>query len=289
MTYRASPTRRQRRTKKAIADLKLAMIDIIWAEKPMTVRQVFYQMVSRGYIDKTESEYDNVVGRLLVKMRRDGDIPFDWLADSTRWMRKPTTFSSAEQALQATARHYRRAIWRDVPEYVEVWLEKEALAGVLVDVTDEYDVPLMVTRGYPSISFTYAAARSIAAQGKPATIYYFGDHDPSGVDISRKVESDLREFAPEADIVFERVAVEPWQIEAWSLPTRPTKGTDTRARNFVGESVEVDAIPPDELRRLAADCILDHIDDAALQTVRIAEASEREILANIAATMGHAA
>ena len=142
----------------------------------------------------------------------------------------------------------------------------------------------MVTRGYPSLTFVNAAAEDIAERGKPAYLYYFGDHDPSGVDIPRKVESDLRTFAPGADMYFQSVAVTPRQIAAWELPTRPTKKTDSRSKNFEGESVEVDAIEPKTLRELVRDCIERHVDQRALEVVEVAEESEREILERMAAS-----
>ena len=244
----------------------------------MTVRQVFYQLVTLGVIPKTEGQYKNTVGRLLTDMRLTGQIPFDWIADNTRWIMKPTTHSSLEAALQRAAQCYRRSLWDDQDVYVEIWLEKDALSGVLYEVTDEWDVPLMVTRGYPSVSYLYEAAQQIQWAGKPAYLYYFGDHDPSGVDIPRNVEERLVEFAPEAEINFEFVAVTDQQIEEWSLPSRPTKRTDSRSRNFPGESVEVDAIPPARLRALASDCITQHVDQSVLAQLRAVEADERRIL-----------
>lgn len=244
----------------------------------MTVRQAFYQLVSRGAIAKTEAEYKQTVVRLLTEMRRAREIPFGWIADNTRWMRKPTTFDSLEAALQDTVECYRRSLWRDQPAYVEVWLEKDALAGVLYDVTAEWDVPLMVTRGYPSITYLHEAAEAISDCQKPAYIYYFGDHDPSGLDIPRKVEAGLREFAPDAEIHFQRVAVLPEQIVELRLPTRPTKKTDSRSKNFEGESVEVDAIPPTKLRTLARQRIEQHVDRHALRVMQVAENSERTLL-----------
>src|SRR5262249_2856588 len=212
-------------------------------------------------------------------------IPFGWVADNTRWMRKPRTHSSPEMALQRTAEAYRRSLWDNQELYVEVWLEKDALAGVLYPVTGQWDVPLMVTRGYPSLSFLYGAAEAIAAVGKPAHLYYFGDYDPSGLDITRAVEKGVREFAPEADIHFERVAVTPEQIKEWDLPTRPTKQTDSRAKRFEGESVEVDAIEPRQLRELVEQCITQHVDQRAYEVLRAAEAAEREILLGLAGAL----
>jgi hypothetical protein len=122
---------------------------------------MFYQMVNRGVIDKTEQENKGTICRLLAEMRRSGDMPYDWVADNTRWMRKPTSYSSLHSMLVHSQRLYRRDIWNNQDVYVEIWLEKEALAGVLCDVTEEWDVPLMVTRGYPSISFLHSAAESM--------------------------------------------------------------------------------------------------------------------------------
>jgi Protein of unknown function C-terminus (DUF2399) len=234
--------------------------------------------VSAGVIAKTEAEYKQTVGRLLTEMRREEEIPFGWIADNTRWMRKPRSFSSVEEAIRRTAQTYRRALWDEQPAYVEVWLEKEALAGVLYEETERWDVPLMVTRGYPSLSYVYEAAQAIDDCEKPAYLYYFGDFDPSGLDIARTVETRIREFAPWADLTFERVAVTAEQIREMGLPTRPTKQTDSRSKGFAGQSVEVDAIPPHALRRLAHDCIVQHVDDHALEVVKVAEREEREYL-----------
>jgi hypothetical protein len=276
--YGSRPTNRARRGRADMQRIREAIADVLEAEHPATVRQVFYQLVSRGAIAKTEAEYKATVVRLLTDMRLAGEVPFDWISDNTRWMRKPRTFSSVEQALRRTAETYRRSLWDRQAVYVEIWLEKDALAGVLYQITELWDVPLMVTRGYASLSYLHGAAEAIGAQGKPAYIYYFGDHDPSGVDIPRTVEARLREFAPAADIHFERVAVTEQQIRELSLPTRPTKKTDSRSKNFVGESVEVDAIPPTELRRLVDACIVRHVGEQALEVNRVAEESERAIL-----------
>lgn len=179
--------------------IRHAIVEVLEDDHPMTVRQVFYRLTTEGVVAKTEAEYKGTVCRLLAEMRRSGEIPYQWLADATRWMRKPTTFSSAEDALRRTAETYRRALWDNAPVAVEIWLEKEALAGVLVDVTDEWDVPLMVTRGYPSMSFLHSAATSIwerSEHGQSTQIYYFGDRDPSGVDIDRAIVEGIGESLP---------------------------------------------------------------------------------------------
>lgn len=285
MSQVVSRSRSTRRSKAEMAEIRASLYQLLEADHPMTVRQVFYQLVSHRVISKTEAEYKQTVVRLLTTMRRAGELPFGWIADNTRWMRKPRTYSSMHDMLRVTAETYRRSLWDGQAVYVEIWLEKDALAGVVYEETGPWDVPLMVTRGYPSVSYLYEAAEAIAARGKPACLYYFGDWDPSGVDITRAVERGIREFAPEAEIEFERIAVTPQQIEEFGLPTRPTKKTDSRSKNFTGESVEVDAIPPTVLRKLVRESIEKHIDRRALAKTRQIEAAERETLVAIQQAM----
>jgi hypothetical protein len=305
--YGASPIRRSRRTKAAMQDLRVALYHVVEAQQPMTVRQVFYRGVGFGLWPKTETAYKNIVCRLLGDMRREGLIPYSWIADSTRWMRKPRTFSSMQDALEHTAKTYRRALWQDQDTYLEVWLEKEALAGVVFEVTDPWDVPLMVTRGYPSLSFLWSAAETIKAQSmterpidvgfeslldelpaamrglsydqqtKDVRILYIGDRDPSGDDIARNVAEQLEDMS-ECYIDFVRVAVTAEQVDEYDLPTRPTKRTDTRTAKWDGNgSVEVDAIEPDVLRDLIVAEIEGCIDERELDIIRAVEAEEREM------------
>src|SRR5262249_30289736 len=157
---------------------------------------------------------------------------YDWLADNTRWQRKPTTFNGVADTLQQTANLYRKALWNDANAYVEIWLEKDALSGVIYPVTAVYDMPLMVARGYASLSFLHSAAEYIETLAVPAYIYHLGDFDPSGVNAGEKIEQTLRELAPNAEIIFDRIAVTQQQIAVWDLPTRPTKKSDTRSKDF---------------------------------------------------------
>jgi hypothetical protein len=279
--------KRFRRTKAAIAGVRDAIINILEQDNPQTVRQVFYALTVRGVIAKAEIEYHRTVVRLLVDMREAGKIPFDWIADNTRWQRKPSSFTGIEQCLEACATNYRRNLWAAMPVYVEVWCEKDALAGVLLEETKIYDVPLLTARGYSSLTFVYNAAMAIKAKGKPAYVYHFGDLDPSGVDAARDIEAKLRRYAPDAEIHFERPAVTREQVEQWNLPTRPTKQSDTRAKKFgSGTSVELDAIPARQLREIVRGCIERHVDQQQLAILRTAEESERELLKKWAGTYG---
>src|SRR5207248_2287318 len=191
--------------------------EIVAAMNPMTVRQVFYQASVRGVVEKTEAGYAKVQTDLVL-MRKAGELPYSWLADNTRWQRKPETFNSIEQALKETARFYRKALWADADCYVELWLEKDALSGVIYPITSMYDVPLMVARGYASLSFLHGAAEYINDLDVPVYLYHLGDFDSSGVNAGEKIEETLREMAPVAEIHFERLAVTSEQIELWRLP-----------------------------------------------------------------------
>lgn len=255
-----------------------SVAEIVAEITPCTVRQVFYQASVRGVVVKTEEGYGKVQ-RILVEMRRKGAIGYSDIVDNTRWMRKPKTFNSLQDALDHTAAFYRRSLWTDADDYVEVWLEKDALAGVIYPITHKWDVPLMVARGYASLSFLATAAEAIAEQDRPAYIYHLGDFDPSGVNAGEKIEETLHELAPESQINFERIAVNADQIQAWALPSRPTKSSDSRAKKFGhAESVELDAIHPDDLRTLVEDVILQHIDEHEITVIKTAEESERKIL-----------
>jgi hypothetical protein len=145
-------------------------------------------------------------------------------------------------------------------------------------VTSMYDVPLMVARGYASLSFLHSAAQYIGSIDVPTYIYHLGDFDPSGVNAGEKIEQTLKEMAPRASINFKRIAVTPEQIRQWNLPSRPTKSSDTRSKNFGDISVELDAIPPDRLRGLVEVVIERHLPRRQFEILKVSEASERDLL-----------
>ena len=241
-----------------------------WAEIhcPVTVRQLYYRLVTLNLCPKTENGYKSV-SRVCANMRKDGTLPWSWITDQTRWQRKPDSYDSLQDALENMQAFYRRNLWLAQDNYVEIWIEKEALAGVVYPITSEWDVPLMVSKGFASLTYLHDAAETFKHKtelGKVCHIYYFGDYDPSGVDIRRDIQSKISNFAPLAAVVFHDVAVLPSQIARWSLPTRPTKRSDSRAKGWEGESVELDAIDPKQLRTLVADSIVSCIDAEVLES-----------------------
>jgi hypothetical protein len=280
-SYEASLIKRKRATKAEMFARFDAIFDIVAEIQPCSVRQAYYQAVVRAIIDKTETDYDKVQ-TALVKLRRAARIPYGWITDGTRWRNKPTTYSSVQEALNRTARFYRKSLWDNIDAYIEIWLEKDALSGVVSRVTSEYDVGLHVARGFSSLTFLHESAEDIREIDKPTFIYHLGDHDPSGRKAGEKIEETLREMAPNADIHFERLAVTTEQIRAYNLPLRPTKKSDSRSKKFTEEhgegSVELDAIHPDVLRSIVREAIERHLPRRQLEILKVAEQSERSLL-----------
>jgi hypothetical protein len=263
----------------AIREAVLALTDEF---EVMTVRQVFYQLVSRGVVPKSENGGYRPVQAQVLKMRRENLIPWDFIADGTRWQRKPESWDGVQDALRETARTYRRNLWRSQRVRVEVWLEKDALASVVTQATMPWDVGLMVSRGTSSATFLYQAAKvaeyAYLKHKIETEVFALYDYDAAGARAFRSVEQGLREHAPLIPMGVSRLAVTPEQIEEWSLPTRPAKVTDPEAHKFQGGAVELDAIPPDKLITLVDDAIVPLIDADAWNMEKFVEQSEREIL-----------
>jgi hypothetical protein len=254
-------------------------------EPPVSVRQVYYQATVHIGVDKTEAGYRKVQQALLA-MRRDGRVAYSVIADGTRWRRHPPAHDSLWDCLWHAQNDYRQALWRDIDHYVEVWCEKDALAGVLFPVTSKWDVSLMVARGYTSESYVYSAAEEVIETGKPTTIYYVGDFDPSGWQMGEFLEERFRAFGMPDNFQFVRLGVtEPQarELEARGL-ARETKATDSRTKAFFQQfghgrmSVELDAIEPSALRQMVSDAIEQHLPEGALERVEAEEETAKEVL-----------
>jgi len=278
---------RVRRIKAEIDRLWFAMAEELAEHHPQSVRHVYYRMVVRDLVAKTEAGYDTVQTQ-LVKMRRCGLVPYDWITDGTRWARRVKTYGSPADAIAEVARYYRRNLWDQTPVYVEAWCESDSIAGVIVDVTAEYSVPLFPAKGFSSLGFLYPSARGLvhAANGRPAHILYIGDWDPSGKVIPEKIEVELRTHAPEVEIHFQRLAVNPDQIETLNLPSRPAKVSDSRTKSFSGETVEAEAVPVGVMQAIVREAIEEFIEPRLLEAVEVAEESEREVLHRWAKQVG---
>jgi hypothetical protein len=285
-SYGASALKRSRRTNAQLADLDNAIIYAVRLDAPVTLRGVYYRVVSAGAVDKTEAGY-RAVGRRLLELRRDGRVSYADITDGTRWVTAPTSYDSVNEMLLSSARQYRRSLWSRSETVVEVFTEKDAISGVLLPITARWDVPLGVMRGYSSESFVWTVADQLD-RTRHTVIVQLGDHDPSGVGAWEDFQKKLRGFAPDASIEFVRLAVTEEQIEIYDLPTRPTKRSDSRSNNWVGGSVEVDAIPAGELRALLDEFLAQFHDPAELERLAAVEAAERQSVYAIANQMGGA-
>ncbi|HTC61686.1 MAG TPA: hypothetical protein VK709_02490 [Candidatus Saccharimonadales bacterium] len=281
----------KRRSREEIEALRAAILQIVEEDSPWTVRGIFYQLLRRPElcIAKTEECYASTVGWQILHMRLEGVLPWNTIADNLRKMEWHRHYHNARERISAwmdqapEPKVFTRDIWLNQPRRIFCFLEKDALADVVRSVVSELHVPLAVTRGFPSVTFLHEIAEKIAADGRPHIIYQLGDHDPSGVSILGNIEDRLRQFAPKVDFTFHRLAVTPAQIKSLHLPTRPTKGSDTRRKAFKGESVEVDTIPPAVLRELLRAAILSQRDAARYAQCLRAQARDRRELATFRA------
>jgi hypothetical protein len=284
----ASPTKRGRPLGEKARAIREAIFELAYEHDVVTVRQCFYRLVSAGVVPKDEASGYRPVQLELVRMRREGLIPWRFIADTTRWMRKARSWDELDDALDEVARTYRRNLWRAQGVRVEVWLEKDALAGVVLKATNHWDVPLMVSRGISSVTFLHAAAKEAEQAweeaGVETVVLALFDFDPGGDRGASSIVRGFAEYAPEVPVEFRLLAVTEEQIDEWQLPTRPAKKTDPQAKSWGARAVELDAIPPDRLVQLVDEAIVGYVDRDAWRMEQQVEQSEREILSDLLET-----
>lgn len=248
----------------------------------MTVRQVYYQLVSRQVIENNRGQYQ-AVSNALVDARKEGRIPWDWIEDRLRRPREVSMYRDLPDFLGVVAYSYQRDVWPTQPAYVEEWLEKDALSGIFEEELRPYSVTLNVGRGYDgwdSIHHATDRYRHAWAGDIPTTILYFGDFDPSGEDMVRSLGERLEFFGYRPSIV--KCALTFDDISRYQLPPDFTKHTDTRRAAFVAKygdlAVELDALPVDVLRaRLVAE-VESRMDLEALEVTRAQEEADNQAL-----------
>jgi hypothetical protein len=255
--------------------------ELLAAHQSDTVRGCMYRVVSAGWLPDTGATSYNRVQRLLNRLRLNGTVPFAWVVDNIRETVKPTSWPGLA-AFAETVRHaYRLDFWAHLPEYVEVIVEKDTVAGTLAPVTRELDVPLHPLRGYNSTTFAWEIARNWRAIRKPIHVKYVGDHDPSGRDLERDVREKAEGFAGKR-VNWVRLAVNPEHFAAFAIRPLAPKRTDKRTPKFVarwGEAcAEVEAIPATDLRAMVRAAIVSHVPAAAWARLQEIERREREQL-----------
>ena len=238
----------------------------------LTLRQLYYRLVSKHLFSNTINSYKRL-SRLMVRAREERDVPVNCLEDRSRRIlgRGDTGYNSAEDFLkqrfanlQSSWKSFNMPRWDDQPVYLVVSLEKDALSRLVSDIANRYAVRTFPTRGYPSFTYVQNMASYIRnrLKDKPTVVLYFGDFDPSGIDIERDLTERLVKYDA-GDFSVQRVALNSDQIEQYKLPPMPVKKSDARAESFVEEygnmTVELDALEPNVLKNLVQQAILNHI------------------------------
>jgi hypothetical protein len=231
----------------------------------ITLRQLYYQFVSRNLVENNLKSYQRI-NTAIAKGRMGGMIDWDAIEDRTRNLISRPHWSNPREIIETCASQYHIDLWQDQERRVEVWIEKDALVGVIEKTCHHWDCSYMSCRGYTSLSEMHkAATRIIEAneQGYDYVLLYAGDHDPSGSDMSRDIQDRLNGFG--ADFEFERIALNLEQVQAHQLPPNRIKESDSRSQTyrqrFGADCWELDALPPSELNKIIERAIFEYVDD----------------------------
>ena len=253
----------------------------------LTLRQVYYQLVSKNAIENNERSYKSL-GVLVSNGRLAGLI--DWLAieDRTRFIRSLSHWETPQEIIESAANSYHIDLWQDQPCYIESWVEKDALIGIVEQSASRYDVSSFSCRGYVSSTEMWEASRRYMAQRhKHCILLHLGDHDPSGLDMTRDISERLQLFGACVDV--QRIALNVEQVERYNPPPNPAKTTDRRFDGYVKQygphSWELDALEPGILATLITDNIEMNLDQKLYQAMLDQEEYERQRIQRVADTM----
>lgn len=248
----------------------------------LTLRQLYYQFVARDLIPNTARDYKRL-GDIISNGRRAGLIDWNAIVDRTRNLQALSSWESPSAIVSAVAEQFRYDRWATQPNYVEVWFEKDALMGVFERVAHRLRIPFFSCRGYTSDSEIWSAAQRLRREGASkdqTVILHFGDHDPSGIDMTRDIRDRLSLFG--ADVRVRRLALNMAQIEQYEPPPNPAKESDSRFADYQDkygdESWELDAMAPDVLAGLVQGEVRDLLDRDAWEAAIAEEQQAREEL-----------
>jgi hypothetical protein len=248
----------------------------------LTLRQLYYQLVIRNAIKNKEREYKNL-SSLVSDARLAGIMDWDAIEDRIRQPVVAQEFADLNDLVNVALNSYRLPRWKGQGSYCELWVEKDALAGVLRPLAREYHVTMMVNRGYSSQSAMYESAnrfREAEEQDKKCLLLYLGDHDPSGEDMVRDIADRLQMFL--CDLEVEKLALTMDQVEQYDSPPNPAKMEDPRAAKYVDQhgasSWEVDALPPEALGEIIRGRLVQIIDQEKMDAVEVQEEKDKKWL-----------
>jgi hypothetical protein len=254
----------------------------------MTLRQLYYQLVRSNKIPNNIKSYNNL-GNVIGDARLAGEIDWNHILDRGRNLRGVYHFNSPLEVIQDGVSRYRIDMWENQNVRPEIWIEKDALSGVFEDVCAELDVDLLACKGYLSLSESHKAAmrlqRIVDREDKMPIIFHFGDHDSSGLDMTRDIKAKFDLFAPEYSIDVQRIALTMAQIKAHGLPPQFAKQTDPRApaytAQFGNESWELDALDPETLTNLVRSTVEGVRDEQKWNEALQREKEETDALAGV--------
>jgi len=254
----------------------------------LTLRQLYYQLVARNIIPNRVQEYSKL-SSVMVAARMCGHTDWDFLEDRLRIPYLQYAVNSVGEALEDTISQYKRFRQEGQPSLIEIWTEKDAVSNILKRVSEHYHVSLLVNRGYSSCSAMYRAAERFKRDGKPVAVLYVGDHDPSGLDMLRDIDSRLCEFETETFEVV-HVALTYDQIEEFHPPPNPAKTTDPRSTGYIAEhgdnSWELDALSPSDLERIVREAVEEVLDKEQFAAILEEERDDISKLDDIVGKLG---
>lgn len=284
--YRTGTVKRQRRTKTEVEQLDAQILEALREDHPQSVRHVFYRMTDPRLpapVEKSDRGYRHVQDR-VVKLRRLGRVPYDWVSDASRSGYFTPTYESPADFIRSVAGFYRADLWREADVYCEVWCESRSIAGVIQRECEALAVSLYPAGGFSSITLAFQAAQTInwQARRKRAVIFYIGDYDPAGVLIDQALERELREHLNiEMPLEFTRLGITRDQVQEFDLPTKPRKEKDRRARHLE-YTVEAEAMPAAIMRRILRENVEALLPSGSLTAAQAAEESEKSMIYGLA-------
>lgn len=286
------PRTTKRSTKAEMEFRRTTLLEIASEAKPASVRHIYYRAVVAGLVEKKETGYRKVQ-RELLRLRREGRLPFNWIVDESRRAHWPQVYLSPTSALDALAEKYRRNPWQQAgAPNVEIWCESESIAGSLMPLRDQYAVPIFPIKGQPSESFAWNAATAYRDTSRVNFVLYAGDYDPAGLQIGAQLEGKLKKYSASGiEVVFDRIAITHDQaprLQALGTPPKQAHWLDYAGerQEFVGLAIEAEAIEARALRSMFANAIesiaMDEVGYDIFDHNRLIEAMDRDRLAVVA-------
>lgn len=253
----------------------------------LTLRQLYYQLVARGYIENSQKSYSRL-GQIVNRARLGGLMDWESIVDRTRFVSKRNHWEYPHEILHSAWKSYFLDMWKDQQVRPEVWIEKDALSGVISGICNELDTPYFSCRGYVSQSAMWRAAlgvRKTLSGGQSALIIHLGDHDPSGIDMTRDIEDRIELLSDYAQFEIDRIALNMDQIEEYQPPPNPAKSTDSRYGLYIDkyghDSWELDALDPRTIVDLIKRRIEREIDRSYWNQQKVKLESEKKYLEEV--------